>query len=389
MPDMGFNEQQQDALGALFEQFWILRDKDPEAYQLIRENERALRRYIIEKFGLSLIVHKDFIKLEKVPLNPEKWMGIGTFQEPRDYALFACGLAYLENRSVEDHFLLSEFANGLKEMYPGVIALDWTNYQHRKSLVRVLKKLVELDCIHEVDSYSGGVEGFAYSEEQEVLYKGTIYSRYFMRNHLHDIRRCESLAEILDMDWERNQEDLRRKRVYRKLMYEPVVYRESEDDLDFDYIRRYRNSLREDIESHTPFALQVTKNAAMLTLPEQKQLYELFPDRKALSTLVLHVQAYVRATIHKYIIDTFGQIHLTHAQFEQLIQQVRADYKVGWSIEYREKRGLKKTSEDILMHLMDWSFAKVEAETNLIVLLPAFGRMTGYYPKDFESEDHV
>ncbi|GAB2492823.1 TIGR02678 family protein [Alkalibacterium psychrotolerans] len=386
MLETGFNEHQQTALGLLFENYWILRQDEPSNYQLIRENEKALRRYVSEKLGYSLIIHKDFIKLEKVPVNPKSWMGIQDFQQPRDYVLFCCGLAYLENRSVEDQFLLSELAKDLEESYPGLIKIDWTNYQHRQSLVRVLKKMVELNCIREVDSYSGGIEEFARFEEQEVLYQGTIYSRYYMRNHLHSLKSCQTTEDILKMDWERSQDDTRRKRVYRKLLVEPVMYRTELDDEDFDYIRRYRNRVREDIEEHTPFELEVTKNAAMVTLPEPKQLYESYPDRKALSLVSLHVQSFLRHNLEKFEVSAFGDIRLTDAQFKQVIEDVSSEYKSGWSIEYREKSGLKKIAGDVLTHLIEWSFARIEEETGLIVLMPAIARMKGQYPDDFEEE---
>lgn len=386
MLETGFTEQQKHALGLLFENYWILRQDSPSDYQLIRENEKALRRYISEKLGYSLIIHKDFIKLEKVPVEPKSWMGIQDFQHPRDYVLFCCGLAYLENRSVEDQFLLSELAKELEESYPGIIKIDWTNYQHRQSLVRVLKKMVELNCIREVDSYSGGVEEFARSEEQEVLYQGTIYSRYYMRNHLRTLKSCQTIEDILTMDWERSQEDIRRKRVYRQLFIEPVLYRKEQDDEDFDYIRRYRNRVRDDIEEHSPFELQVTKNAAMLTLPEQKQQYESYPDRKARSLLSLHVQSFLRDRLDQFEVSSFGEIRLTRAQFEVIIENVSSEFKLGWSIEYREKSSLKKTAEDVLEHLIEWSFARIEEETGLIIFMAAIARMKGQYPDDFKEE---
>lgn len=386
MLETGFNEEQQTALGLLFENYWILRQEEPSNYQLIRENEKALRRYVSEKLGYSLIIHKDFIKLEKVPVDPKSWMGIQDFQQTRDYVLFCCGLAYLENRSVEDQFLLSELAKDLEESYPGLIKIDWTNYQHRQSLVRVLKKMVQLNCIKEVDSYSGGIEEFARFDEQEVLYQGTIYSRYYMRNHLHSLKNCQTTNDILKMDWERSQADTRRKRVYRKLLVEPVMYRTELDDEDFDYIRRYRNRVREDIEEHTPFELEVTKNAAMVTLPEQKQLYETYPDRKALSLVSLHVQSYLRHHLESFEVSAFGDIRLTDAQFKKVVEAVSSEYKLGWSIEYREKSGLKKTAGDVLTHLIEWSFARIEEETGLIILMPAIARMNGQYPDDFGEE---
>ena len=385
MLETGFNSNQQDAFTILCENFWVLRERDPKNYQLIRENERALKHYISDKLGFSLIVQKDFIKMEKVPVNPKRWMGIMDFQTPRDYVLFTCGLAFLETHAVDAQFLLSEMASEIEELYPGLYPLDWTNYQHRQSLVRVLKKLVELDCIKEIDSYTGGLEEFSHSQEQEVLYQATIYSRYFMRNHSRSLKECQTVEDILLMDWESNQEDLRRKRVYRKLLLEPAVYRENEEDQDFDYIRRYRNRVREDIEEHTPFEMEVTKNTAMLTLPEQKQQYQSFPDRKALSNMTLHIQAHVNRNQGNFERNPFGEARLTRAQFEQLIEQVRTDYQAGWSIEYREKSGLKKIAVDVLHHMRDWAFVRVEEETGLIVFLPAIARMIGKYPSDFEN----
>src|SRR5699024_5960049 len=80
MLETGFELEQQEALALLFENFWIIREQDPAGYQLIRENEKALRRYISEKFGFSLIIHKDFIKLEKVPFQPRNWMEFKSFK---------------------------------------------------------------------------------------------------------------------------------------------------------------------------------------------------------------------------------------------------------------------------------------------------------------------
>ena len=57
-----FNEKNVEALRILFEQFWILRQEEPEKYHLVRQQEQKLKRYIGDKFGLELIVHQHFIK---------------------------------------------------------------------------------------------------------------------------------------------------------------------------------------------------------------------------------------------------------------------------------------------------------------------------------------
>lgn len=62
-----FDEKAQTALRLLMEKFWILRLEEPELYQVVRERENMLKRYVDEKLGFDLIVHQHFIKLEKSP----------------------------------------------------------------------------------------------------------------------------------------------------------------------------------------------------------------------------------------------------------------------------------------------------------------------------------
>lgn len=99
---------------------------------------------------------------------------------PLDYSIFCCGLAFCERRSIDEQFLLSDMTEDIQDLYPGEFPLDWTNYQHRKSLVRALNKMVELSLIKTVD---GDIELFKNHEDHEVLYEVTVYSRYFMRTY--------------------------------------------------------------------------------------------------------------------------------------------------------------------------------------------------------------
>ena len=86
---------------------------------MIREREKVLRRYISEKFGLRLIVHQYFIKLEKIPVEPESWMGIQSFSGPMDYAIFCCALSFLEGKAVDEQFLFSDLCQEIQADYPG------------------------------------------------------------------------------------------------------------------------------------------------------------------------------------------------------------------------------------------------------------------------------
>jgi Protein of unknown function (DUF2398). len=109
-----FDEQAQTALRILLERFWVLRLKEPETYQLIREREKVLKRYFVEKFGFDLIVHQHFIKLEKIPVETKSWMGIQDFQETRDYVIFVVRSHLRKVRKSRNNFYYQIFVKRLK-----------------------------------------------------------------------------------------------------------------------------------------------------------------------------------------------------------------------------------------------------------------------------------
>lgn len=382
MEHLAFDEKARTALRILMEKFWILRLEEPETYQLIREREKVLKRYVEEKFGFDVIVHQHFIKLEKIPVETKSWMGIQDFQEPRDYAIFCCALAFTENHTVDEQFLLSDICEDIKDMYPGEIALDWTNYNHRRSLVRVIKKMEQLSILKPVE---GQIDHFAMDEELEVLYETTIYARYFMRSYPKDLFEYDSVEEILKSEWDRHETDERRKRVYRKLMISPVVYRESEDDPDFAYIRNYRNRLSDDIEEHTLFRLEVFKNAALLVSDERKQELTLFPDQKAIMDVSLHFASYIRENKERFQPNELGSIRMTSIMFEQTVKEIHSIYGKGWSKQYREG-SIKTTMNELIQNLLDWEMVTIEEETGAYLIRPLLGRISGKYPKKFLEE---
>ena len=374
-----FDEKAKEALTALFEQFWIVREKEPELFQKIREREKVLKRYVQEKFGYRLIVHRYFAKLEKIPAEPEAWMGMESFQEPLDYALFCCLLAYLEGKAVEEKFLLSDVCEEIKAMYPGETALDWTNYQHRRALIRVLKTAEQIGIIHHVD---GEVEAFANQEDEEALYEVPVLSRYFMRSYPKDFIQYETIEQLLEEEWKVSPDDYRRHFIYRQLFLSPVVYRRQKDDPNFYYLRNFRHRLRDDIEAHTDFRYELYKNAALLTIPERQHVYTLFPDQKGTSDIILHFASVVRAHLDNYPPDEYGQIHVTMSDFRQLLHRCSEQYGEGWSKTYREMTTAQLASE-LLSALKDWKMAEYEQKTGMVVLYPLLGRLVGQYPDDF------
>ena len=385
-----FDEQAKEAADWLLESFWILREDDPERFRMIREREQALTVYFREKFGYRLIVHRHFAKLEKIPASPEAWMGIQKFTDQRDYALFCCLLAFLETKSVDDQFLLSDCCEELKSIYPD--ELDWTHYEHRKSLVRVMQFATELQLVLTVD---GDIEQFRYAESSEVLYEVPVYSRYFMRTYPKDLFQYSSLKELLEAEYTDNSDEQtgmrRRHRVYRQLFLTPAMLRTSDDDVDFLYLRTYRNRIREDIERHTSYQFELYRHTAMLTQTERNHRSHLYPDQRAISDISLQFAEQLRAEVMsgQVTVGSRDKILMSMYELEQRVQACKEKYGAGWSKQYRSDQSVQATVTELLNLWREWKMAEVDEETGMVMLYPHLVRTTGRYPRDFILDGDV
>lgn len=379
-----FDEQAKEALDLLLHHFWILRSTHPDAYRRIREREKVVRRYLDDKFGLLLIVHQHFIKLEKIPVEPESWMGMADFQESRDYVMFCYAMAFLEGKTVGEQFLLSELTEEVQHSHTGEDYIDWTIYTHRKSLIRALKMMTNLQLLVTVD---GSLQQFDTDQEQEVLYETTVYSKYFIRSFPEDLTTFSTWQEVLSSEWDTQQEDERRKRVYRKLFFSPNVQRRALDDPDFSYIRTFRNRLQEDIEEHSYYQLRVFKNTALLTAAEPDYRYDYFPDTKAITDIVLQVSMYLGMHRSNYSPLETGELLLTMGDFDSLLAEVKEQQGYGWSKEYREA-SLEGLRNEMIQTMESWMMAK-QTEPSILYLQPVLGLLVGSYPKELtEKEEH-
>lgn len=351
-------------------------------YQLIRERQKVLKRYANEKLGLELHVRQHFIKLEKIPVSPESWMGIQSFQDRMDYMIFCYALAFIEGKSIEEQFLLSELCEEIRAIGYEQIALDWTLYQHRKALIRVMKVLVDFHLIETID---GDVQRFDHHEEQEVLYEVTIYSRYFMRVFPEEFANFEHVEQLIEADRKWMSEDERRKRVYRQLFTSPAVYRRDGQDQDFLYIRNFRNRLSDDIERHSDFKLHVYKNVAFLSATEPKKYYQLFPNTRAVTDIMLQLSHYLHQHLQEYPPRENGDIVLTEGQLNAILEELREQLGEGWAKLYRDK-SISAVREEVVMELENWRMAI--REPGFIHLHSLLGVLAGTYPKDYKQEDN-
>ncbi len=380
-----FDEGAREALTLLLENYWILREEQPERYQLIRQYESLLRSYLFEKCGWRLIQHPQFYKLEKIPAEPEAWMGILEFQQPRDYALLCCIMAFLEEKSVDEQFLLSDLCESILAFYPHETVTDerlnWENYDHRRSLVRALRFAVTTGLTRLVD---GDGEQFAMRRESEALYEVTLLARYFLRSYPKDLHQYRSLAELQTaehFDEEAATGTGRRARVYRQLLLTPAYNVAAARPEDFNYLRSMHKRLRDELESRVGLQLELYKDCAMLTSPERNSwCKQMFPiQQSGLHAVILHFARWCRD--ERGTRSDWRDV-VSGVELEKLTEQCRNRYGSGWTKEYREL-GLSRLTAVLTEEMVDWNMAAIDRETNLIELRPPLWRLAGQYPNDY------
>ena len=171
------------ALEILLERRWILKSREKELYYQIKDELGTVKKFLMEKLGYQVIVNPYLVKVEKMPATPENWMGIQEFTRKIEYVFFCMILMFLEEKEAEERFVLSELTEYIQGQYREE-QIDWTVYQYRRHLIKVIKYCVNCGILNLND---GSEENFARDDTSEVLYENTGVSRYFMKNFTQDI----------------------------------------------------------------------------------------------------------------------------------------------------------------------------------------------------------
>ena len=384
------DELGKEAAQHLLENFWILRSDQPDLYRLIKERERMLKRFFEEKFGFQLILHRFFARLIKLPGEAEPWMGIEEYSNPLDYVFLCCLLAFLEEKNAEEQFLLSDVTEALQLLHPEPERVDWTQYEVRKSLVRVLQFARQMSIIIAVD---GEEANFSQSSDTEVLYENTPQARFFLRVFIKDLANIKDPEELLSNDWlgdDENRGSVRRHRIYRKLFLSPCMYPVDENDPDFLYLKNYRSTLQNDVQETYPATFELYKDIALLIFQEKRQIFSLFPDNKAITDLILQLAGVVRAKLveGELRFDHLGRIQITRVDLQNMIQQSLEQFSAGWAKKYRDL-SLSSLTEEYIHSLLEWKMLNFDDEHGIFYLMPLLARNTGVYPDDFLKDGEL
>lgn len=371
----------------LMNQRYIIKKKEREKYYGIKDELGSIKEFVTDKLGYRIIQNGTLIKLEKLPGEAQAWMGISDFSSAMEYVLFCLILMFLEDKDAEEQFVLSQLTEYVKAQYPGG-NVEWTVYEHRRKLIRVIKFCMKQDLFYIND---GSEDGFATNLETEALYENTGVSKYFTRNFTQDISQYKKQEDFFQSDWMDMDEDrgiIRRQRVYRKLLLSMGVYREKEQDEDFAYIRNYRGVIETDLEKLTDCQLQVHKSSAYLMMGEEGDLGKMFPGNNSISDaiLLLFYEIQERVKAEKLVLRVNETICLSEAEFQEIIFQCKERYNEGFAKKYREMS--QEEFCDILMkELEQFGMIQTDEVTKDITIMPIAGKLCGSYPEEFLKKE--
>jgi len=360
-------EELRRALKLLFENFWIIRAHSPENYNFLRRHQAELKKELNQRFGMNLIIRSQYIQLLKRPHTLAPWMGASDFTSQLDYALFCCCMAYIEGLEADTPFMLDELINDLDLMIPEEITVDWTNYNHRKSLVRVIKKMIHLTLIENIQGETGLFERS--EENQEVLYVTTTQSRAFLA------RAPQSYTEYLTFEdyWRDIQENLNlegNQLLYQRLMMEPLIERTEDNEQTFVRLRNYYHHMQEYVETNTPFYFELYRDYAAFTLESRDNWQEIFPSRRVVDEILIQLATLIRESSLDFSTHGIGTIDQT--KWHELLLELKENYQQYWSKEFTDM-SIEQLSEALFTRGQEWHlFEQTEKQ---ILIKPALGRL--------------
>lgn len=370
-------------LEMLLRQRWILKADQKEQYYRIRDNIGEVRKFASDKLGCQIIENSLLVKMEKVPVKPEEFMGIQEFSSKEEYAFLCILLMFLEDKDAQEQFILSQLTEYIVANTPGEV-VDWTMYTHRRRLIKVLRYAVTEGILRITD---GNDEAFMDDMAGEVLYENTGASRYFMRNFTHDIMTYTKPEDFGKSDWLEMDEDrgfVRRHRVYRQLLFEPAMYRVNCSEEDFEYLKYYGGRLREDLEKNFDCQIHIHKGSAFFLNGEECRMGEIFPGNNVLSDILLLSLAEIQQHIQKEVWtrQTNETYVVSEVEFEKILSEVKQKYRSGFTKNYREmpQGEFVKIVEETMER---WMFIQKRPLEHQVLILPACGKLKGRYPQNF------
>ena len=369
----------------LLNNFWITKDEKREEYYFLKQNQYKIKDFINKNLGNKLIIHNNFIKLEKIPAKPNINMGIASFQSPFDYVLLFLLLLFLEDKTKGDRFILSSLIESIKNI---AVTLklnnipDWNLSSNRKSLIRVLNFLEEsyVIILNERQTIK-----FEDDINAEALYEATGLANYLIPTFDADINTFNQASDFLRYEEENiNFQDMRRYKVYRHLLYTPAVHKTDLTNLEEDYLKKMHKVIENEIKENIDMEVEITKNLSLIYAPENTIQKEYFPNTKKISDIVLLLNQEIIdfAKVNNISLIEDESFKISKSDFKKIIEKLRQNKKDYFSKNILDL-SFEKYYQEVLTVLINFNFIKENEEE--IIVLPMIYRFLGKTAKTKET----
>lgn len=174
------DEEIQTMVFLLWSKEWVYSEHQPELYSRIRSHEHKLKTVFREWFHYPIYIGDGYVRLIKRPergvIDPNPTHSL---KYQIDFVLYACVLAFIEEKGEGKQFVLHELLESIKAYYPGgPEAISWSDYGVRTSLVRVIKTLEQERLLLMFDRT---IEKFQDSEDYDLLLQSSNSFRHAIR----------------------------------------------------------------------------------------------------------------------------------------------------------------------------------------------------------------
>ncbi|MCJ7843348.1 TIGR02678 family protein [Lederbergia sp. NSJ-179] len=384
-------EEVQRCIRLLIERFWITREDDEELYYLIKDNEAEIKAFFRDTFRYRLIITHELVKLEKIPVKMYNWMGNKTvksqttFKRQRDFVFLFCILAFIEGKGRDDQFSLQNICEAIQAYYPQsdskehvtIIWKEGSGYENRLSLIRVLKYMLKMKLIVDVDQY---LEDFAADAEHDVLFERTPYVSYFIRNFkdLFAWNHYDDFHAFLDNE---NTEYIDGKhRFYRRLFLEPIVYHHEITEDEQDYVKRYYHKIESNIEKYTGYEYERYKHNSILRKTIVSTGEVLHPAENMRSNLILRFAGYILENQVDYEFSFTNQIDISNNEIQQILTNLKENDSRFWSKSFKQMSS-EQLRNVVTEYLVNWNFAEIK-DDKTVTLKEGLFRIVGNYHKE-------
>jgi uncharacterized protein (TIGR02678 family) len=371
-----------ECINELMERFWVLKEKNEQLFYQIKDNEVEIKKFFRDTFRYRLISNHDMVKVEKIPVVPQPWMGEkevkGTivFKTQLDYAFFFWILAFLEGKNVNEQFSLRNICDYLQIQEEGkLVWKEGAGYQNRLSLVRTMKYAVKMDLIVVRDKE---IEDFAGNDNHDVLFQRTAYSSYFMRRFQEDVTGWESLSDFVSYLDKENSEIIDRKhRYYRRLFLAPIVYHDELTPEEIEYIRNYYAGVDNNVYRFTDYTYERYSRTSMIVKNDSNMGENVFPTENMNIKLIMLFANYIHQRGFAYPLNKNNKIELTKSEFNSVISDLKKEYRQFWTKKMKQQ-DVDEIREIILKEMKEWSFLE-KNEDGSIALKEGLFRFVGDY----------